>query len=1103
MRTIAIATLFCLCASVPAWAQAAGTSQIQGTVQDATGATVPAAEVKVTQTDTGLIRTALSGADGGYVITNLPAGPYTLEASKPGFSRYVQTGIVLQVATAPAIDIQLRVGSITEQVQVEANAALVETQLTSVGAVIESQRILELPLNGRQATELIGLAGAAVPQGQASSRAMQGGVAISIAGGQSWGVAYLLDGALHTNPFDNLNLPFPFPDALQEFKVETSAQNASNGGHGAATVNALIKSGTNEWHGDLFEFVRNYKFNAQGYFATRKESLKRNQFGGVIGGPILRNKLFFFGGYQGTRTRSDPSEVTGFVPTPQMLAGDFTAFRSAACNNNIAPPALRAPFVNNQLPASQVDRVALAIAAKLPQALDQCGRVVYGAVQKINEYQMVSKADYQLSDKHSLFTRYMATTYFQPPPFQIDPNILNTTTGGRDNLAQSITFGDTYLIGPTTVNSFRAAFNRTAIHRTNADTFGAPDVGINSYTYMPKYFLLNITGGFQIGSGIESESTFRTTTYGLNDDVSMIRGRHQIGFGGGISNYRVVWYANVRSPGQFTIDGSHTGHGLADFIAGRMSGPNPFLQAAPNELPARQWAHGYYIQDTWKATSRLTVNIGLRWEPWFPQQVINNAVYNFDMGRFQQGIRSQVFRRAPVGFYYPGDPGFPGQAGMNRRPANLAPRLGIAWDPTGSGKMSIRASYGMAYDYINGQFYANTSVAPPWGSEIRIPATAPDFIPLANPFQNSAGITNIFPATFDQNAPFSPYGPFISLKYNQQTTGVHAWNMSVQRQFGNNWLASITYVGNQTQHLWVSHAQNPGQFLGTGPCTLAVRTASGNLVNSNFPNCSTAPLNSRRLLHLMNPQEAQFIGFLDIYDDGGTQSYNGMILSLQKRFSNGVSTNVNYTWSHCIGDFTQGGGIPNVGTGYLDPNNRRLDRGNCIADRRHLVNWTGVYETPRLNQAFARGAFSGWRISALYRFRTGAPITVTTNLDRQQSGNFGQRVNLIDTNPYGDRSSLNNYLNPRAFEVPALGTIGSLGRFNLFGPSFFTIDTALSRIFRIRERQSVEIRGEAFNLSNSVRRFSPGLNISAANTFNRILNADDPRIMQFAIKYVF
>jgi hypothetical protein len=755
-----------------------------------------------------------------------------------------------------------------------------------------------------------------------------------------------------------------------------------------------------------------------------------------------------------------------------------------------------------------VDKSALAIAAKLPTPIDACGRVVYGAVQRINEYQMISKADYQLNEKHSLFTRYMVTTYYQPPPYQLDPNLLNTTTGGRDNLAQSITFGDTYLFGAQTVNSFRATFNRTAIHRTNADTFQARDVGINIYSYQPKYFLMNVApGGFAIGSGIESESTFRTTTYGISDDVSLIRGSHQIGFGGTLSHYRVVWYANVRSPGQFTVDGSVTGHSLADFVSGLMGGPQPFLQAAPNELPARQWFHGYYISDTWKATRRLTVNLGLRWEPWFPQQIINNAVYNFDMGRFQQGVRSQVFRRAPVGLYFPGDPGFPTQAGMNRKLGNLAPRIGLAFDPTGSGKLSIRAGYGLAYDYINGQFYANTSVAPPWGSEIRIPGTAQQPVPLANPFNNASGITNIFPVTFDQNAPFSPYGPFISLKYNQQTTAVHAWNLSVQRQFARDWLASITYVGNQTQHLWVSYQQNPGQFLGTGPCNLPVLSASGSFVNTNFANCTTAPLNSRRALSLQKPEEGRYLGFVDVYDDGGTQSYHGMILSLQKRLSKGVSTSVNYTWSHCIGDFTQGGGIPNVGTGYLDPNNRRLDRGNCIADRRHLFNWTGVYETPRFENRVTRVALTGWRVSGLYRFSTGAPLTITTNLDRQLSGTGGQRVNILSPEPYGNRDGLVNYFNPAAFDatlsLPALGTIGNLGRFNLFGPPSFTIDTALSRVFRIKERQSIEVRGEAFNLTNSLRRFAPGTNVSAANTFNRILAAQDPRIMQFAIKYVF
>jgi len=284
-------------------AQTSATAQISGTVSDPTGAVLPGAEITATQTDTGVMRTAVSNETGAYVLPNLSVGPYRLEASLPGFRSFVQTGIVLQVGSNPVINVSLQVGQVAETVEVQANATLVETRVTGVGAVIENQRILELPLNGRQATDLITLAGAAVQTGQSPAWAMKTGVNIAVAGGQSYGVAYALDGASHSNFYDATGMPLPFPDALQEFKVATGAQDAQQGVHSGAQVSGVTRSGTNEFHGNVFEFVRNGKLNARNFFASKRDSLKRNQFGGTIGGPVVKDKLFFFGGYQGTKIR--------------------------------------------------------------------------------------------------------------------------------------------------------------------------------------------------------------------------------------------------------------------------------------------------------------------------------------------------------------------------------------------------------------------------------------------------------------------------------------------------------------------------------------------------------------------------------------------------------------------------------------------------------------------------------------------------------------------------------------------------------------------------------------------------------------------------------
>src|SRR5579864_4116739 len=313
------------------------TAQINGTVKDETGAAIPGAHVRATQAATGAVRSVVSGTDGSYVLANLPVGPYTLEVTKDGFSRFVQTGIVLQVDANPSIDIPMKIGSVNEQVQVEAEAGQVETHSTGVGNVVDNQRVVEMPLNGRNPLELVLLNGMATLPGPGAINNVRNypTIVISVAGGQGGNSAtYLLDGALFEDPYNNLSLPLPFPDALQEFKVETSALPAQYGYHSGSVVNAVTKSGANDFHGDLFEFVRNGDFNARDFFATKRDTLKRNQFGGTVGGPIKKDKLFFFGGYQRTSLRSDPVQNTFFVPTPAMAAGDFTAITSPACTAN-------------------------------------------------------------------------------------------------------------------------------------------------------------------------------------------------------------------------------------------------------------------------------------------------------------------------------------------------------------------------------------------------------------------------------------------------------------------------------------------------------------------------------------------------------------------------------------------------------------------------------------------------------------------------------------------------------------------------------------------------------------------------------------------------
>lgn len=1077
----------CLALSCAAlWGQSA--AQIQGAVQDPGGAAVPGAEIRAIQTDTGTIRTGVTGASGEYVLANLPIGPYRLEVSKQGFTTYVQNGIILQVASTPTVDVTLQVGAVSEQVQVDANAAMVDTERMGLGTVIENQRIEELPLNGRNVFSLIQLAGAAVPGALGSAGAsIPGAQTISVAGGQVYGMAYWLDGATFNNPYDATQLPFPFPDALQEFKVETSALTAQNGIHSGAAVTAVTKSGTNEYHGDVFEYIRNGDLNARNFFALTRDTLKRNQFGGVFGGPIKKNRLFFFAGYEGTIIRQDATDSTAFVPTAQMLAGNFTAFASPACNSG-KQLNLAAPFVNNTIAPTLLDKASLAVAQHLPTSTDPCGRIIFGPRTVSNEHQGLGRMDYQLNAKHSLFGRYLVTSYYQPPPVSLPgANALDATGGGHDQLATSVTVGETWLISSNTVNLFRAAFDRTASHTLGGAFFSGCDVGVDMYCYVPHETTLSVTGEFTVGGPLSVNAILSPTTYQIGDDVTLVRGSHQFAFGWNQYQYRSTTVGGVYSQGTFSFTGVGTGNAMADFLLGQLGS---LQQGGPNVLEARKNYVAAYAQDTWKVKPRVTLNLGVRWEPFIPQQMTNGAIYNFSLSRFQQNQRSTVFANAPAGLTFPGDPGFPSDAGMYRHWNLWAPRVGMAWDATGDGRTSIRASYGLAYDFVNGQFFATTSLAPPWGDLVRI--TGP--VSFENPWATNPG-GNIFPIVFDRNAPFINFGTFLAIAPNLHTTSVNQWNLSVQRQIGASWMISATYAGSEAEHVWQTVQLNPAVIVPSaypiGTCPPGVTTGCNSTTNTN----------QRRVLYLENPQQGQLIGYMDQITDGGTGSYNGLMVAVQRRLSKGISLNANYTISHCLGYASIGATPVGTGSGYVNPNNRALDRGNCGTDRRHIANITLVASTPRFDNGMLRILGTGWKLAGIFTATSGASLTANTATDQALSGQANERPNQINPNPLCAHPGKSCWINPASFAIPALGTLSSLSPANIPGPGFFDFDTALSREFRLRERKTLEIRGEAFNATNSFR--AAGVTTVQGANFGKILTALDPRILQVAAKFTF
>jgi len=1071
------------------------TAQIHGVVQDASGSAVPGAEVIATQTATGVNRNTMSGADGGFVLTNLPLGPFQLEIAKDGFTREVQSGIELQVGSDPAVNVVLKVGAVNERVTVEANAALVETRSSGIGEVVQNQRIVELPLNGRNVTDLITLAGASVVTGVARSALFLNLNYISVGGQAAFGTDYNLDGASHNNFMTGTYMPLAFPDAVQEFKVETSGQSAQRGA--AASVSVVTKSGTNDFHGDLFYFIRNSGFgSAREYFSTKASPYKRNQFGGTIGGPIQKNKLFFFGGFQASIRRENPGNSNSIVPTADMLAGDWTKFASAACQGTAK--SLASPFVGNKIlptsyaaPAVFEANALLKTVAQDGLTPDACGNITYNTPSYETDRQYVAKVDYQLSQKQSVFYRALVTRQYVPNAFSVDPILLNWTNTGLDQLANSHSIGDTYLISPTMVNSLRLAFNRT-VHRYIPNlAFSHCTAGVNMWcTENPQTIgAMSITGGFTMGSTSANGEYWTGTSYGINDDVNWIKGAHQMAFGGGVMQGRLAEFTHFASTGQINFNGAglqaNGGLGMADFFLGKV---NTFFQGLPNTNYSRQNSVNLYFTDVWKISSRLTFNFGVRWEPFLPMQVA--SISNFDMSRFTSGIRSTVFLRAPLGFYFPGDPGFPESSATYRQWAHFDPRGGIAWDPKGDGKMSIRAAYSFGYAYVPGIQREDQAGSNPWGGRTTLTRPAGGF---TDPWKGITG-GNPFPYAVNPNVIFTPRGQFITSPYDLPTPNTYSWNVAVQRQIGTSWIASASYIGSRVMHLYNNLAINPA--------------------DPKVPGASSANTDARRLLSLLNPTEGQYVGNMDTWDPSGTQTYHGMLFSAQKRLSHNVSANANWTWSHCIGSFS--GYNSKTDQTVTVPGNPLFDRGNCDSDRRHIFNLTAVAQMPRFSNKMLRVAATGWQLAGLYRFQSGMPLAIQDGTDRALTGTNHQRPNLVLANPYtGDTCPGCRYLNLAAFTPQPLGTVGNLGWNSIVGPTYWGLDMALSREFHVTEKQTVQLRADAFNISNSFIANPPSTasplsgavpafeNLNGPSQFGLINAAQPTRKMQFALKYTF
>ena len=1122
-RMIAPAVLFCgvfLASCIGLHAQAVAVAEIDGVVSDATGKVVPGAQVTATEAEKQTVHQTVTDGEGRFILPNLPVGPYRLEVKVSGFKDYRQTGIVLAVGQTVAVNVQLTVGSVTESIEVSADASMVETKDSAIAQVMEQRKIVDLPLNGRNLTQLLTLTGGGTtaPAGDLTgSKNIQGSQTsgtFSVAGSQANGVSYLLDGGDNNDAFSNVNLPIPFPDAVQEFSVQTNAMQAQFGLHPGGAVNIVTKSGTNGFHGDLFEFLRNYALNARtkglvtssgSVLQPALDSLKRSQFGGTAGGKIIRDKLFFFGGYQQTVQRSNPGTNTAHVPTALTLAGDFSvedaATSAGGCQKTaitLKDPKTGQPIPNNKIPANELDPAAMKLLTSfIPVSTDNCGSFLYGQPSNNPDWQVIGRVDYARSEKHNLYGRYYMYNYTAQRFF--DGKDALTTGPNPGNLDQTLTatLGDNYTFSPTLVNSFHMTANRRADNRGSAlNLFGPQALGIKNTTGGPfadntsdNYIQITVGNYFNVACGTCAPGYFNVNNYQVSDDVSKIVGKHQIGFGIDYRKEQFNSLNNQQSNGQWTFSGGSTsgysGDNLADLELGHMSGWN---QGNALSDYMRQTVFAAYVQDTWRTTEHLTLNLGLRWEPLLPAIDKQCRGNQFSLPEFLAGYHSTEYPAAPAGLLFGKDA--PNGNGCQFTKSHwwaMSPRVGLVWDPTGSGKQTIRAAIGLMHDSTELFYPERWTTNPPYASAITF-TNPPITAPFSNPWNGYVSPTGVAGDPFPGVAIFPTLGTYVSIPPDVHDTYMIQWNFSYSRQIGKDWLATATYIGNRTDHILGAHEIN---------------------MPLPSPTATTGNEQARRPLTLLNPTQGAYYASIVQTDDGNFADYHGLLLKLDHRFSHHITWLTNYTYSHCISTYDFGGEL--AGNNYQNPNNRNAEKADCNFDRRHIFNTSAVIQSGGLGSGFVNKLTKDWQLAPIISLYTGQPFTITTSSDVSLTGVGADRPNVVaGVDPA--THTLAQWFNTAAFAggcnnaayasnpscVP-LGTFGDAARDILHNPGTIQWDMTLSRIFQFTERWKLEIRSDFFNIMNHANWNGPATSLTSS-TYGQITTFGSPRLIQLGMK---
>jgi hypothetical protein len=1063
---------------------------IEGRVLDPSGAVVRGATVRALNPATGFVRSQITTDSGSFHLP-LPASAYDLTIEARGFGIAERKGIQLNVAQTVRLDITITLAQGKDSVTVTSAAALVETGSNEIGNVVTGRELVELPLNGRNFTQLGLLQPGVAPMTAGLAEAggsLRAGQAYAVDGQRPESNNFILDGVTNVNRVDGGYAMRTPVDAIQEFRILAETAPAEYGGTAGATTTVITRSGTNSFHGALYEFLRNDKMDARNFFAANTEPLKQNQFGATLGGPLRKNKDFFFGYYEGFRNVQGETQ-SATVPSDAQRVGDFSGLKDPQTGQPI--PLINyftgQPFPNNQIPPFAIDPTSQKILQFYPHA--NAGPNLFITTQNRHNStdQGGGRYDHVFSERDQLAVRYATSASDNVDPLSVAGANVPGFPVGEDLSTQTGVISETHVFGASAVNVARFGLFRNLFDTDKPLNHTSPrSLGFNYDSTLPAasgppFFI--VSGYASVGDPITGPRNTAQTTFEGADSWSYTTGRHSIKAGADFRRNRINMTEGIASNGFFVFAPFPASDSFASFLLGF---PVVFFQGGGDfNRGLRNVDFGGYAQDEWRVTPHLTFNYGLRYEVSTPFVEIRDR-----MNAWSPGKQSTVFPTAPKGLLFPGDPGVPrGIAPIYWK--GLMPRLGLAWDPTGSGKTSIRAAYGIFYDsFTNGV-----------GGPLQAPLSA---LPWTQARQLSAPIN--FTDPWNGQNPFNPSSfpqptTILTIENGMRPPYAQNWNLTVQHSLGGDYLLDVRYVGNKGTRLPRFIEANPAVY-GQGA------TADNADQRRIYAGCH-------------GPQGPCDFASVGLMTDSTNSTYHALQAALSKRFGSGLGFLASYTYSKSldyVSSFNVSGSAPRLVAGENDlaqnPFDLNAEHGPSLFDARHRFVFSGSYEIPvaRSWTGAARAVLGGWQLNSIMNFASGTPFTVydSANVSLQGSapeitGFYSSRPDAI-ADPNAGRHMPDQWVSRQAFRrldpASEAGKFGNEGRNIVRGPGIASVDLSLLKTIAIRESVRLQFRAECFNIANHANFGLPDNDLASPN-FGRVLEAGPPRLMQFALKLIY